>query len=84
MASLKHTKLQVNTTVEKLTVSKDFGKIVTPSRMLVAGPTLCGKSTFALEKIKHRDQVYDKPFERILYALPDDSIHLYQPFLETL
>ena len=84
MASLKHTKINVHTTVEKLQVTKDFGKIITPSRMLVAGPTLCGKSTFALNIIKFREQVYDKPFERIIYALPEDSVHLHQDFLNNL
>ena len=59
MAS-KHSKIQVNLTVEKLQVLKDFGKIMTPSRMLICGPTMAGKSTFALELIRHRDVVYDK------------------------
>ncbi len=84
MASLKDTKLHLNSTVQKLKVTKHFGKIVTPSRMLVAGPTLCGKSTFALNVIKYREQVYDKPFERIIYALPEDSVHLHQDFLNNL
>ncbi len=80
----KHSKLQVQQTVEKITVGKQFGKIITPSRMLVAGPTLCGKSTFALEIIKCRDKIYDKSFDRIIYALPEDSVHLHQFFLENL
>ncbi len=83
MAS-KHSKIQVNLTVERLSVSKLFGKIITPSRMLICGPTMAGKSTFALELIKHRTVVYDKDFERIIYALPEDSIHLHQKFLESL
>ena len=83
-STTKHSKLQVNHTIEKITVSKDFGKIITPSRMLVAGPTLCGKSTFAFEIIKNREKIYDKAFDRIIYALPEDSIHLHQKFLEEL
>ncbi len=83
MAS-RHSKIQVNLTVEKLTVPTNFGKIITPSRMLICGPTMAGKSTFALELIKHRKIVYDKDFERIIYALPEDSMHLHQTFLETL
>ena len=80
----KHSKLQVNQTVEKITVHPNFGKIITPSRMLVAGPTLCGKTTFALEVIQNREKIYDKPFERIIYALPEDSVHLHQNFLQNL
>ncbi len=82
--SSKHSKVQVNLTVEKLTVPENFGKIITPSRMLICGPTMVGKSTFALELIKNRNTVYDKDFQRIIYALPEDSIHLHQNFLETL
>ena len=84
MTSIRHSKLNVNTTFEKVKVSQHFGKIMTPSRMLICGPTMAGKSTFALELIKNRAQVYDKTFERIIYALPEDSIHLHQTFLETL
>ncbi len=84
MATSKHRKLQINQTVEKITVTENFGKIITPSRMLVAGPTLCGKSTFACAIIQHREKIYDKPFERIIYALPEDSVHLHQEFLENL
>ncbi len=80
----KHSKIQVNLTVEKLTVPKNFGQIITPSRMLICGPTMAGKSNFALELINHRKIVYDKDFERIIYALPEDSIHLHQNFLEQL
>ncbi len=84
MASSKHSKIQVNSTVERVTVSKNFGKIITPSRMLICGPTMAGKSTFALELIKHRNVVYDQDFQRIIFALPEDSIHLHQNFLEKL
>ncbi len=82
--ALRHSKVQVNATVEKIRVTANFGKIITPSRMLICGPTMAGKSTFALELIKHRNVVYDKDFERIIYALPEDSIHLHQSFLENL
>ncbi len=78
----RHSKIQVNLTVEKLKVSSHFGKIITPSRMLISGPTMSGKSTFALELIKHRQVIYDNDFERIIYALPEDSIHLHHQFLE--
>ncbi len=84
MTTSKHSKLQINQTVERISVGKDFGKIITPSRMLVAGPTLCGKSTFALQIIKYREKIYDKPFDRIIYALPEDSVHLHQAFLADL
>ena len=84
MTTGKHSKLQIQNTVEKISVNKDFGKIVTPSRMLICGPTMCGKSTFISQVIKFRHEIYDKPFERIIYALPEDSMHLHQPFLERL
>ncbi len=67
---------------QEITVPKNFGKIICPSRMLVSGPTMSGKSTFALELITHRELVFDKEFSRIIYALPEDSIHLHQDFIK--
>ncbi len=65
-------------------VNQNFAKIVCPSRLLIAGPTMCGKSTFALQLIKYREKVYSAKFERIVYALPESAIHLHQPFIEKL
>ena len=45
---------------------------------------MSGKSTFALELISHRELVFDKQFSRIIYALPEDSIHLHQEFIKKL
>ena len=84
MASLKHTKLQVNSTVEKISVHKGFGKIVTPSRMLICGPSMSGKSTFVHHVIKFREHIYDQTFEKIFYALPEASSHLHQEYLQNL
>ncbi len=70
--------------VEEVNVSKSFIKIHCPSRMVVAGPSLSGKSQFALKLIKYRTTVYSHQFDRIVYCLPENSIHLHQKFLENL
>ena len=69
---------------QEIKVSSDFGKIICPFRLLVSGPTMSGKSTFSLELIRHRLIVFDKEFSRIIYALPDDSIHLHEDFVKDL
>ncbi len=76
--------LQSNKIVQEVSVSSDFVKIHCPSRMVVAGPSMIGKSQFALKLIKFRDVIYNKKFERIVYALPEASIHLHSTFIETL
>ena len=70
--------------VQELCVTKNFGKIACPSRLVIAGPTMSGKSTFALQLIKYRNLVYTHPFSRIVYALPEESLHLHQDFLAKL
>ncbi len=70
--------------VQEMFVEKDFAKIVCPSRLVISGPTMSGKSTFALKLIQNRAEVYNAQFERIVYALPQTSIHLHQDFIEKL
>ncbi len=70
--------------VQELWVEKNFAKIACPSRLVISGPTMCGKSTFALKLIQHRKSVYDSDFDRIVYALPQSSIHLHQDFIQKL
>lgn len=70
--------------VQEIQVSREFAKIPCPSRMLVTGPTMAGKSQFALNLVKFRSQLYTANFEKILYALPGESIHLYQSFIQEL
>ncbi len=70
--------------VQEVNVSSDFIKIHCPSRMVIAGPSMIGKSQFALRLIKFRDHVYNQNFDRILYAFPETSLHLHQQFIDAL
>lgn len=56
--------------VQIIEVSKNFGKIICPSRMLVAGPTTSGKSWFMAKMVEHRSTIYDVSFDRIIYFSP--------------
>ena len=51
-------------------VSPKFGKIICPSRMLVCGPSLSGKSTFMKYLVQYREQIFDQKFDRIIYCSP--------------
>ncbi len=70
--------------VQEVTVSHNFAKIHCPSRMVIAGPSMIGKSRFASKLIEYRSSVYNESFDRILYALPESSIHLHQEFIQKL
>ncbi len=70
--------------VQELSVPKDFQNIMCPSRMLVSGPSMCGKSSFILELVKNWECVYNHTFERIIYCLPEESLHLHQDFVKQL
>ncbi len=76
--------IKENATIQQIQVPKNFGKIICPSRMLISGPSMAGKSTFVLDLVKYRDLVYSERFERILYCLPDDSLHLHQDFVKKM
>ncbi len=83
-ASSKNLILNPTKLVQEVEVPPDFIKIHCPSRMVVSGPSMVGKSRFALNLVKYRDIIYTHKFDRILYALPESSIHLHQNFLKDL
>ncbi len=84
MASRKNLIFQEKKKVQELFVGNNFAKIACPSRLVISGPTMSGKSTFALKLVQFRNDVYDSSFERIVYALPQSSIHLHQDFIAKL
>ena len=69
---MENNKVTVNPkeTIQIINVSKDFGKIICPSRILVAGPTTSGKSWFMAKMIEHRSTIYNCSFDRIIYFSP--------------
>ncbi len=77
-------KIKESATVQEVQVPKNFGKIICPSRMLICGPSMAGKSSFVLGLVRHRADVYNEIFERILYCLPEDSLHLHQDFIKKM
>ncbi len=76
--------VSVKKKVQVLDVGNFFLKIICPSRMVVTGPTLSGKSTFVLNLVKYRKDVYSNSFSRIIYALPENMFHLHQKFIDDL
>lgn len=67
-----------------LKVSRKFGKIVCPSRMLVCGPSLSGKSTFLKNLVVYRKEVYDVSFQRIIYCSPNAFNGAQDEYIQTL
>ena len=46
-------------------------KMVQPFRLMVTGPSTSGKSSFILNLVKFRSQMFSEQFGRILYCRPD-------------
>ena len=80
----KNLSLKSKNIVQTVEVSDEFVKIKCPARMVVAGPSMIGKSRFAMKLVQFRNDVFNEKFDRILYALPESSLHLHQNFLENL
>ncbi len=80
----KNIVVEVKKKVQLLEVGDSFAKIICPSRMVISGPTLSGKSTFALNLLKYREKIYSNSFCRIIYALPEHMFHLHQKFISDL
>ena len=66
-------KVKVNPreTPQKIHVTKNFGKIICPSRLLICGPSLSGKSQLIRRMVQYRQDIYSEHFTRIVYASPN-------------
>ena len=73
-----------NASMQLLDISDNFLKISVPFRMMVAGPTLVGKSQFMLKAVRHRDQLFKGKFERIIYCLPSGSVPQHYNYVKDL
>ena len=45
-------------------------QIASGSSMILAGPTNCGKTTFAVELIKQRYEIFDKAIDNVVVITP--------------
>lgn len=70
--------------VQKVTIGKDDLKLQSPFSMAVAGPSQCGKSQFICKLIEHRDTIFAKPFDRIIYCQPETLAHRPNPIFEQI
>ena len=50
----------------------------------MAGPTQSGKSSFIFMLVKYRHVMFSERFDRIVLALPKNSIHQHQQFIDSL
>jgi hypothetical protein len=76
--------IQPNVRVQQLDITRNFERIITPSRILISGPSLCGKSNLILKLIEGRNEIFSSKFHRIIYAFPEHSVHLRTPYLTEL
>lgn len=69
---------------QKLNVTNDFCKFILPVRVMIAGPTMCGKSHFILNLLKYRDLVFNEPFQKILYCIPAKSSEHHYDYIQSM
>ena len=74
--------INTNSTTQTLKVPENFDKIATPSRLLITGPTMSGKSRFILQLLQNRHTIFDRDFEQIIYCLPPNCFNLHADFLD--
>ncbi len=84
MAGNNHVIFNEQKKAQDFFVDENFTKITSPSRLVISGPTMSGKSSFALKLIKYQKDVYSHTFERIVYCLPQAFIHLHDDFIKKL
>ena len=52
--------------------------------MIVAGPSMSGKSMFIFHLVKYRNEIFTTQFHRLMYCIPPESQHQKQAFFEKL
>ena len=52
--------------------------------MIIAGPSMSGKSHFLFLLVKHRHEIFTTQFHRIFYCIPAESYHQKQAYFEKL
>ena len=52
----------------KTHVSPNFGKFIHPSRILISGPTMSGKSYFCKNLLKYKDNLWNIKFHRVIWS----------------
>ena len=52
--------------------------------MIVAGPSMSGKSHFMFLLVKHRNEIFTTVFHRVMYCIPPESQHQKQTYYEKL
>ena len=80
----KSLKICKDASAQKLNVTCDFSRIILPCRMLIAGPTMSGKSEFILNLIKYRNTIFDSKFDRIIYCIPAQSSGHHYAYIQRM
>ena len=57
-------KIDLESKVVPIKATRDLFKTMCPARILISGPTLCGKSEMIFNLVKYRDTVFSAKFER--------------------
>lgn len=76
--------IEAEQTSVPLVLDEDALALIVPVRLLISGPTSCGKSHLIFNLIKHRQKMFNAPFKKIVYSVPPNTGHLKYDFIEEL
>jgi hypothetical protein len=77
-------KVEVNLQSQELHFESDVNRLVHPFRMIIAGPSMSGKSHFMYLLVKFRNDIFTTRFHRIMFCIPPESLHQKIPFFNKL
>lgn len=81
----KSDKIIVNADFQQVEFPADtVNRLIHPFRMVLAGPSMSGKSTYIRELIKNREALFTTRFYRIILYVPESSINSHEVYFKSL
>lgn len=70
--------------IQKFQFNHNVNRFIHPFRMMIAGPSQSGKSTFIFNLLKHRQELFSTSFSRVIYFVPSHNLDAHQNFIAKL
>jgi hypothetical protein len=70
--------------VQKVTLSNDSLRFITPCSISVTGPSQSGKTEFIINLIENRTQLFTSEFSRIIFCQPETLAHIESKAFERI
>ena len=70
--------------IQKLQFTRNVNRFIHPFRMMIAGPSQSGKSTFIYQLMQHKQELFTTSFARVIYFVPASNLDAHQDFIAKL